>query len=61
MYPKRREGTNMETVFIVSIVIFGVVAITYLVTKKKVRKHTTEVIFGKIFQLKTETEFNENI
>lgn len=51
----------METVFIVSIVIFGVVAITYLVTKKKVRKHTTEVIFGKIFQLKTETEFNENI
>lgn len=47
----------METISIVCIV--GLVAITYLVMQKKVRKHMIEVSFGKIFQFKTETEFSK--
>ena len=47
----------METVSIVCII--GLVAITYLIMQKKVRKHIMEVSFGKIFQFKTETEFRK--
>ncbi len=49
----------METLFIVCIVIFGLVAVTYLVTQKKVSKHITKVTFGTIFQFITETEFSQ--
>ena len=49
----------METVFVVCIVITGLVAVTYMVTQKNVRKHITEISFGKIFQFKTETEFSK--
>ena len=52
-----KGGTNMETVSIVCII--GLVAITYLIMQKKVRKHIMEVSFGKIFQFKTETEFRK--
>ena len=38
----------METVVIVSIGIIGLVAVTYMVTQKNVRKHITEISFGKI-------------
>ena len=54
-----RGYKGMETVFIVCTVIIGLVAVTYLVTQKKVIKHATEISFGKIFQFKTETEFSK--
>lgn len=54
-----RGYKGMETVFIVCSVIIGLVAVTYLVTQKKVTKHKTEVSFGNIFQFKTETEFSK--
>ena len=49
----------METVFIVCAVIIGLIAVTYLITQKKVRKHIMEISVGKIFQFKTETEFRK--
>lgn len=49
----------METGFVVCVIIIGLVAVTYLVTKKNVRKHVTEVTFGRFFQFKTETEFSK--
>ena len=52
-----RGYKNMEAIDIFSIVIAGLVAITYMVTQKKVKKHVIVVSFGKLFQLKTETEF----
>lgn len=49
----------MEAIVISSIVIAGLLAITYMVTQKKVKKHIIVVSFGKLFQLKTETEFSK--
>lgn len=36
-----------------------IVNITKIVTKKNVKKHIIELNFWKIFQFKTDTEFNE--
>ncbi len=36
-----------------------IIITTKIVTKKNVKKHIIELNFGKIFQFKTETEFNE--
>ena len=49
----------METVVIVCIGVVGLVAVTYMVIQKNVRKHITEISFGKIFKFKTETEFSK--
>ena len=38
-----------------------IIIITKTVTKMNVKKHIIELNFGKIFQFKTETEFNEEI
>ncbi len=54
-----RGYKGMETVVIVCIGIIGLVAVTYMVTQKNVRKHITEISFGKIFKFKTETEFSK--
>ena len=54
-----RGYKGMETVVIVSIGIIGLVAVNYMVTQKNVRKHITEISFGKIFKFKTETEFSK--
>ncbi len=53
----------METsvpLIIIALVLL-IVIITKTVTKKNVKKHIIELNFGKIFQFKTETEFNEEI
>ena len=49
----------MEVMIAVCVVIGGIVLITYLVTRKNVKKHCTELTFGNMFQFKTETEFNK--
>lgn len=51
----------MDAVVISCIVIAGLVAITYMVTQKKVKKHIVIVSFGQLFQLKTETEFSKEV
>ena len=48
----------MEAVVISCMAIVGLVVVTYIVTQKKVKRHMMEVSFGKMFQLKTETEFS---
>ena len=35
------------------------VVMTKIVTKKNVKKHKTEVMFGEFFRLKTETEYEK--
>lgn len=54
-----RGYSFMEMGLTVCVVIAGLVAVTFLVTRKKVKKHMTKVTFGKIFQFETETEFRK--
>lgn len=49
----------MEVIIAVCVVITGIVTVTYFVTKKNVKKHSTELTFGNMFQFKMETEFNK--
>lgn len=49
----------MEIVFLVCIVTVGLVFVTYFVTQKNVKKHITEINFGRILEFKTETEFSK--
>lgn len=49
----------MSIYFVLCLAFFviGMVAITFRVTKKNVKRHTIEFICGKFLKFKTETEF----
>ena len=53
----------MTVIFTVAITFMCIVivATTYLVTRKNVKKHKTELEFGKHFKFMSETEFSEEV